>query len=297
MRILVTGASGFLGQAITRHLAEQGHFVVAAGRRPVAHCQQFVHLPEIEVTDWRSLADRADCIIHLAAIAHTRGVPRSRLKAVNCDASVALAGSLEPGQKLIFMSSIRAQGQGNRDFPLVESGASVPNDDYGCMKLEAERQVVAHCPQACILRPVTVYGPGVKAGMRRLSQMLKLPLPLPFAGLIERRSYLSVETLTEAVGFAVRNSLIGQYNIADPEPVCLSDLAKWYREVQGRPCRLFQLPERFLLAGASMLGLQDFAKLAFEPLPVSVDKLRAAGFSFSRNSSRESIEDWARATS
>jgi UDP-glucose 4-epimerase len=297
MRILVTGASGFLGQAITRHLAEQGHFVVAAGRTPVAHCRQFVPLPEIEVADWRFLVDRADCIIHLAAIAHTRGVPLLRLKAVNCDAAIALARSLESGQKLIFMSSIRAQGQGTRDVPLLESGASLPNDYYGQMKLEAECQLVAHCPQVCILRPVTVYGPGVKAGMRRLSQMLNLPLPLPFAGLIERRSYLSIETLAEAVGFAVHKSLIGRFNLADPEPVSLSELAKWYRSTQGRPEHLFQLPERLLLAGASMLGLHDFAKLAFEPLSVSVDKLRAAGFSFSRTSSREFIEDWARSTS
>jgi UDP-glucose 4-epimerase len=122
-------------------------------------------------------------------------------------------------------------------------------------------------------------------------------LPLPFGGLIARRSYLSIETLAEAVCFAINKSLNGIYNLSDSEPISLSELARWYREGQGRSPHLFKLPEGILLAGSSMLGLHALAKLAIEPLPVSAEKLRNAGFVQTFTSSRQSIEAWAQSQS
>src|SRR6266700_4029892 len=142
MRILVTGASGFVGRALVEDLAAQGHRVRAAMRQP---------------------AD-INAVVHLAGIAHiTSGIAEDLYDRVNRAATAALAAAAARDriERLVFVSSIRAQSGPACDHPLTEADTPHPVDAYGRSKLAAEDAIrVAQLPFT-ILRPALIYGPGV----------------------------------------------------------------------------------------------------------------------------------------
>ena len=271
-RILVTGASGFIGRAAVAALAAAGHQVRAATRRPPV--PPFAPSPAVEVVahrdleapvDWTPVLAGIDAVIHLAGIAHVEGIAAARHDHVNHLATVALArAALTAGVgRLVFMSSIRAQTGPASELVLTEAAEPRPTDAYGRSKLAAETALLRSGLPVIILRPVPVYGAGMKGNLYALMRLAALPIPLPFGAFANRRSLVSLHNLVAAIAHGLREPGGSEtYMVADPHPVSLADIVTAMRRGMGRSPGLIAMPPGPIRFGLTALGRrQDWERL------------------------------------
>lgn len=291
--VLVTGASGFVGRELMSSLRAGSYRVVGASRSPSAQALQgglAVLLPpptEIGDAAFEALMTGVTHVVHLAGIAHTR-LPVSEsagaYRAANfllTERLVRAAAKTIPG-KFVFLSSIRAQCGAVLDGVARETDTPLPTDDYGRSKLEAERAVAAVLTHGryTILRPVLVYGPGVRGNMGSLASLARLPVPLPFAGLSARRSLVSRTSLCEAVLHCLRQASTdrGTYVVADRQPVTPPQIVAALRAGLGRSPGLFALPPALLRIAAAAAGQKSRFETLEQDLVASSASLEATGW-------------------
>jgi UDP-glucose 4-epimerase len=142
------------------------------------------------------------------------------------------------------MSSVRAQAGLSADHAITEQDRPEPSDAYGRTKLEAERLVAASGVPFTVLRPAVVYGKGVKGNIAALATLAKTPMPLPFAGLDNRRSLLALDNLVSAVSLVLgaERAANETFLVADAEPISVADLVAAMREGLGRSPHLVKVP-------------------------------------------------------
>lgn len=251
-RILVTGASGFIGKALVTALAEQGYKVRAAARDPA----RIVALSEVERVeipdlvgslDWSPLLAGVTHVVHLAGIAHAPGtLPDDVYTQINAEAVGTLAEQAKGRvERIVLMSSVRAQAGLSADAPITETDTPEPTDTYGRTKLEAERLLAASGAGYTVLRPAVVYGKGVKGNIAALATIAKTPIPLPFGGLDNERSLLAIENLISAVTHVLEApQAAGEtYLVADAQPISVAELVAAMREGLGKPPHLVKVPQ------------------------------------------------------
>jgi nucleoside-diphosphate-sugar epimerase len=298
VKLLVTGAGGFVGRQLVPALAALGHEVVAATRSAAGNVDgvRYVVQPELdrETVDWDALTGGVDGIVHLAGIAHATGaVPDAAYMRVNHHATVALARAAERAgvSRFVFVSSIRAQSGSSHAGTLTELSQEQPTDAYGRSKLAAETALATTKLAYAILRPVLIYGPGVKGNLRQLARLAQLPIPLPFGAFENRRSFLGIENFASAVQHVLATSSIARetFVVADPTPLSLAELLAILRH--GRRSGLLPIPPRLFrpivlaIGGAAM-----WDRLAGE-LVVDPAKLIASGWT--PRASRDGLERFA----
>ena len=286
-RVLVTGASGFVGKPLTRALAQSGHVVWAASREPQAIPAQTnvnpIALPDLaNPGPWNSLLAGMDAVIHLAGIAHVGdNIPDATYDRINRAAteSIARAAAANGVKHFIFLSSIRAQTGPTADKPLNESSPPKPTDAYGRSKLAAEQAVRKSGVPFTNLRPVVIYGPGVKANLHSLIKLADTSLPLPFGGFRNLRSLLAIENLITAIGFLLESGARNAtYVVADPAPVTFAEIILTLRTALGRPPRLLNVPPWLLAGPLRLAGRSALAERIGGTLVADAHKLRMAGW-------------------
>jgi len=289
MRMLVTGASGFIGRAVITAFARGEYMLRAAVRRP----PQPAFAPGVEVAqhpdlsqsfDWRPLLDGVDAVVHLAGIAHTGSdIAPELYDRVNHRATAELAtAAAKAGIKhFVFVSSIRAQSGPAADHALTEHDEAAPTDAYGRSKLAAEAAVRSAGVPFTILRPVLLYGPGAKGNFALLLRAARSRWPLPLKDFVNRRSLLSIDNFVSALAFVLSSpATIGEtFIVADPGiPPRLADLVATMRAAQGRWSLIVPMPTHYLETPLRLLGLDDtWARLGGN-LRVDTGKLIAAGW-------------------
>jgi nucleoside-diphosphate-sugar epimerase len=287
MRLLITGATGFVGQALTRALAGPDLPVRAAARHPAgisssAHVEP-CHLPDLAShIDWHPLLKDIDAVVHLAGIAHAgSGIDESQYDRVNRAATEKLAQACAAQNvRLVFVSSIRAQTGPVAARILTEADTPRPTDAYGRSKLAAEDAIRRSGANFTILRPVVMYGPGVKGNIATLLRLAGTPIPLPFASLTNRRSLLAVDNLVSAIRHALATpSMQGEgYIVADNDAVSLADIIATLRRAEKRKPRLFAVPQDLLAAPLRLMGRGDLWDRIGGALVADAAKLRATGW-------------------
>jgi nucleoside-diphosphate-sugar epimerase len=242
MRIVVTGATGFIGRALCPVLAARGHEVVALERGASGDLTAFA--------DWSRVLSGADAVVHLAAIAHRRGVDEVRLRAVNVDVPVALGrAAAEAGVRLLFMSTVKVHGEETRAAAFQEASAFAPADAYGRAKADAELALQSiDGLKLSVVRPPLVYGPGVGANFLNLMRAVARGWPLPFAGIDNRRSLIYSGNLADAVARCVETpAAIGRaYLVSDGAPLSTPALCRAMGAALGVPARLFRFSPSLL---------------------------------------------------
>jgi UDP-glucose 4-epimerase len=230
--------------------------------------------------NWAPLLSGVDAIVHTAAIAHTRDAEAAAYDAVNAQAVKELAHAARGKvERLVFLSSIRAQASLSTVAPLTESDPPKPTDDYGRSKLEAERALLDLC-SAVILRPVLVVGQAARGNLATLLRVTALPVPLPFSSLLARRSLVAREDLCSAVSHVLTGpEHIGQtYNVAHRIPISVAEMFASLREGLGRSSMLFPLPAPIINKVLLAIGAKSAAEKLFADLVVSPDKLMRTGW-------------------
>ncbi len=226
MRIAVTGASGFIGRALMDVLPVAGHEAV----------------PDLR---------DAQALVHLAAIAHRRGVDEGELRRVNVGlAADAGRSAAAAGVPMLFMSTVKVHGE-ESDAPLRETSPIAPRDAYARSKAQAEEALRA-IPglRLTVLRPPLVYGPAVKANFLALMRAISRGMPLPLAGIENRRSLVYVGNLCDAI-LACLGAPGKTYLVSDGTPVSTPQLCRAIGAALGRPARLFPVP---WLPGKALTG-------------------------------------------
>ena len=227
VRILVTGATGFIGSAACPALAARGFEVRTASRATTGDLATFDR--------WDDLLAGVDCVVHLANMAHVPASEISLARALNVDATVRLAhAAAERGvRRFIFVSSVKA-----------ETGLA-REDPYGALKAEAEAQLARiDGIELVVLRPPLVYGPGVKANFLALMRAIDRGLPLPFASIENRRSLIYVGNLADAIVRCVDTpGAAGRtYPVSEGAPLSTPALCRAIGAALGSPARLFPFP-------------------------------------------------------
>jgi UDP-glucose 4-epimerase len=284
-RILVTGASGFIGRALVTHLAAQSYEVRAAARRldgiPSGKNIEYRALPDMfGSVDWKPLIRGLDAVVHLAGVAHRDGVDEGAYDRVIYEATSQLAVECAAaGAPLIYTSSIGAQTGSAADHVLTEYDAPKPVSAYDKAKLKAEGAVRASGCAYTILRPVLVYGPGVKGNMGRLMRLANSPWPLPFGALRNRRSLLNIGNLVEAISFCLSTDLTRNetFVVADAEPISFAEMLAVMRQAVGRAPGLYVVPAEFLQVFSRIGGSHLWDRIGRE-LVVDPGKLLAVGW-------------------
>ena len=172
--------------------------------------------------EWRALLKGIETVVHLAGIAHAGPeIAEDAYDRVNRLATAELAGAAKAIgiRHLVFISSIRAQSGPSSADILRETDAPQPTDAYGRSKLAAEDAVRAAGVPFTILRPVLIYGPGVKGNLARLIELAQKPWPLPLGLCRNRRSLLARQNLIGAIHFVLQQPPAkGEtYIVADPD--------------------------------------------------------------------------------
>jgi len=222
MKTAVTGASGFVGRALCHALGVQ------AIRQPRD----------------ASLPRECEAVVHLAGIAHRAASP-AELEAANVRMSERLGREAAAlGVPFLFVSSVKVHGE-ESSSPLTERSPLVPQDPYGESKARAEaalRRIAGL--RLTVLRPPLVYGPGVRANFLALMRALARGWPLPFASIDNRRSFVYVGNLVDAIIRALGTP--GTFLVSDGPGVSTPDLCRQIGNALHRRARLFPFPPAML---------------------------------------------------
>ena len=265
MKVLVSGASGFVGRALCGCLNTHEHVVVPAVRGASGLAGEVVVGDIGGATDWMAALAGCDAVVHLAARVHVMNDnsenPLALYRATNTEATLNLARQAGRAgvKRFVFISTIKVNGEG-RDAPYRETDVPAPEDAYAISKWEAEqglRQIAADTGlEVVILRPPLVYGPGVKANFQRLIHIVKRGWPLPLGAIRNRRSLLYLGNFVDAIRLCVEHpAAAGQiFLLDDGEPVSTPELIRAVARALGRPAHLLAVPVWMLEAAGTLLG-------------------------------------------
>jgi nucleoside-diphosphate-sugar epimerase len=286
MRILVTGATGFVGSALTARLAADRQFYVRTAARGGGAARTggtaTAAVGDIgPTTDWREAVAGADVVIHLAGRAHVMreevADPLTEYRRVNVDGSLGLARAFAAagGRRFVYVSSVKVNGETG---VFSETDPPRPEDPYGVSKLEAERVLAEWSAEAgtelVIIRPPLVYGPGARANFALLVRAVARGLPLPLGGIANARSLVGLDNLVDfIVTCATHSGAAGEtFMVSDGEDVSTPDLVTRIGRALGRRARLFTVPQPLLLAAATAVGRKGMAQRLTQSLRVDSRK-------------------------
>jgi UDP-glucose 4-epimerase len=288
--VALTGATGFIGRHLLADLQRRGWRVRILLRRPTALAGDATSAVVGDLTAPRNMAaalEGVDAVVHSAGLAHANGskvsgTPEDDYRALNTDATVALARAARRAgaKRFVFLSSIRAQCGATASAVLREDAPAGPTEPYGRSKLAAEQGLAELDIDWVALRPVLVYGPGVKGNMAALMKLARTPWPLPLASLKARRSLLAVDNLAAAVDLVLGapGSLRRPFIVADRSAVTVADIVTHLRAGMGRSAGLMPAPVSLLSAAASLLGRSEMFERLNGSLVVDTAALDGLGF-------------------
>lgn len=289
--VLVTGATGFVGAALCRALLQDGYRVRAAVRASEglarAGAAEVVAVGDIGAdTDWTPALRGVDSVIHLAARTHVlRETSRDSLeqyRRINLYGTEQLARAAVAAQvrRLVFMSSIKVNGERTSGRGFTELDPPHPEDAYGISKWEAEQAIWRVTrgtgTEAVVLRPPLIYGPGVKGNFLRLLNATERGWPLPLASIHNQRSMVFLGNLVDAVLACVQAPNAGgkTYLVSDGEDVATPELVRAVAAALGVGARLLRCPVSLLKLGASVLGKREAMEKLTGSLQMDSSRIR-----------------------
>ncbi len=254
MKVLISGASGFVGKNLTTYLERNECQITSISRNPTGKNQ----------VNWEQVFNdrlHTDVFIHLAGKAHDlKNTSHAKeYFIVNTDLTIQLFNLFlkSEASDFIYISSVKAVADSVNGV-LDENSIPNPKTPYGESKLRAEEHLLSQkLPEnkrLFILRPCMIHGPNNKGNLNLLYKFAKMGIPYPLASFENKRSYLSIANLNFVIGKLISDSSItqGVYNVADDEPLSTNTVMTLFNEVIGKKNRLWRVKPSIIIALASL---------------------------------------------
>ena len=291
MKVLITGASGFVGSALCSHLVSRDFDIVATVRNlPNAHVPRVDYriVTKLDAaTDWHNALAGVQTVIHCAARVHVMRDhaqdPLTEFRRVNTLGTEILArAAAHCGVKrLVFLSSIKVNGESApSDAPFDQASPAMPQDAYAISKWEAEQALVRVSAETgleiVVLRCPLVYGPGVKGNLLRLLQAVDRGIPLPFALAKNRRSLIYLDNLTDVIATCLTHPAAAgkTYLVSDDEDVSTAELISRIAQALGKPSRLWPCPLGLMELAGMLTGKSNEITRLLGSLCIDSSKIR-----------------------
>jgi nucleoside-diphosphate-sugar epimerase len=296
LKVLVTGANGFVGNVLCRRLANAGHAPRAGIRAPTQASNPGITSDspvDIAVlgdigrsTTLAEALNGVAVVVHLAARVHMMhddaADPLQEFRRVNVAGTEALArAAVDRGvRRLVFVSTSKVNGESTSGRPFTEADPSDPQDPYGVSKWEAEevlRSIGSTTGiEIVIVRPPLVYGPGVRANFLRLMKLVERGFPLPLPDTKNRRSLVGVENLADFLVRCVSHPEAANetFMLSDGEDVSTRELIVRLALALARPAHFLPVPEFAIRLAARLSGKEAAVNRLFGSLVVDSGKAR-----------------------
>lgn len=290
IKVLVTGANGFVGHAFCREAIMRG-FMIRGITQSSGNKSEGVESVAAGCidgdTDWQKMLDGCEVVVHLAARVHimcdAARDPLAEFRRINTYGTLNLARQAAAAgvRRFLFISSIKVNGESTQvGHPFKADDSFAPQDAYGISKMEAEQGLcdlaLRSGMEVVIIRPPLVYGSGVKANFATMMRWLQRGMPLPLGAIHNHRSLVALDNLIDLMVTCLTHpAAVGQvFLVSDGEDVSTTELLRRMGQTMGRPARLVSVPVSWLKLAAAMLGKQDVVQRLCGSLQVDIEKNR-----------------------
>lgn len=293
LRIVVTGATGFVGSALVKALKNHQKYMPISAVRSVPRndvlAENSFIIPGISSnTDWSDGLKDAALVVHAAARVHVmKEVAADALaefRKVNVEGTINLARQAAAAgvKRFVFISSIKVNGESTAaGHPFKADDCPAPSDPYGVSKQEAEealRKISTETGmEVVIIRPTLIYGPGVKANFRNMMGWLQKGIPLPFGAIFNKRSLVSIENLVSLILVCLEHpDAAGEaFLVSDGIDLSTTELLTRTADALGVKSRLIPIPSSLLVLGAVALGRRSLSQRLCGSLQVDIQKTKS----------------------
>lgn len=289
LKLLVTGANGFVGRALCVRAADHLITVQPATRAAT-------HIPGVgpslavgsvdETTQWKDALEGCNTVVHLAARAHIMkefaANPSFEFYRTNVQGTINLAqqAAVAGVNRFVFISTIGVNGAETFGIPFAANAMASPHSPYAISKYKAELGLRAVAMQTgmevVIIRPPLVYGPDAPGNFGSLMRWLRSGVPLPLGAINNQRSLVALDNLTDLIVMCLRHPAAANqtFMVSDGEDVSTTELLLRMGQAMGKPARLLPLPASWLKLAAALVGKPDVAQRLCGSLQVDISKTR-----------------------
>lgn len=287
-KVLVTGATGFLGAAVMQKLISDNSVDVLAGVRSAKAIPLDVKpflIGDITSSGFIEGLEGISTIIHCAARVHVMNDKKNdsncEFRRVNVDGTLRLARQAASAgvKRFIFISSVKVNGEATRlGRPFTADDKPAPQDPYGCSKQEAEfylRELAKSSDmEVVIIRPPLIYGPGVKGNFASLCALVEKGYPLPLGGIRNQRSLVGIDNLVDLIICCIDHAAAANevFLVCDKEDLSTSEILQHLAAAMNKPSKLFFVPKLFFQAVAVCIGRKGIAQRIWGSLQLDISK-------------------------
>ena len=283
MKLLITGATGFVGTALTERVNSVYDTIALVRTQNHVLSENIQQLVAANIFE-ADLPDNLDVIIHLAGRAHILNEqttdPLSEFRKVNVEGTLQLARQAldKKVKRFIFMSSIGVNGSLTSQQPFTEDAAPQPHADYAVSKLKAEQELkklfAGSETELVIIRPPLVYAAHAPGNFARLLKLVASNLPLPFAGTNNKRSFVALDNLVYFIQTCIEhpNAANQTFLVADQSSISTRELVQYLKQGMGKKAHFIYIPQPLMKLGAACIGKSKLYEQLFESLEVDTTK-------------------------
>ena len=291
MKVLVTGSNGFIGRNLVSQLKNNKDISLTLSSRVSSrfsegNINQFILTSIDSSTDWKEILEDIDIVIHLAGIAHNNysnfksGV-QDEYRKINVEATLNLANQAIRAnvKRFIYLSSIKVNGEATvKNRPFTAEDVPNPQDLYAKLKLEAEislKKITTNSKtELVIIRPVLVYGPGVKGNLLSLIKWIKFGIPLPLRSIENKRSFVSIRNLVDFINICLEHPYAANqvFLVSDNSSISTSRLIRKLAIFLKKRLILIPFPQKILKFILIILGKKEMAHKLLGSLEVNIQK-------------------------
>ncbi|MBY0272183.1 MAG: NAD-dependent epimerase/dehydratase family protein [Alphaproteobacteria bacterium] len=285
MNILVTGANGFVGQALCAHIPRHGFNAYGLLRKKQENLtikKQFIVEDFLKHSDWEPILKGMDAVIHAAGLAHVKSRPDKDYYEINTEITKKLALECVKFnvKRFVYISSLAVYGVSSSQDVVALSTPLNPKTPYGHSKLSAEKFLQnlheTGTLEIVIVRPPLVYGPRVSGNVLTLLKSIQKGIPFPFAGTKNKRSMVFVQNLADALVLCASHPKAKGHTffVSDNHPLSIGEFIQGLAEGMGKKANLFYLPEFFLKTPFKLIGKSEYLKKITGSLQLDISSIQ-----------------------